>query len=46
MIRIEMVISSIAVPAKVSIIDRSELNYPIIIGRKNLRKFLVDVSKR
>jgi alpha-L-glutamate ligase-like protein len=46
MIRIEMVISGIAVPAKVSIIDRSELNYPIIIGRKNLRKFLVDVSKR
>ena len=31
--------------AKVTIVDRSQLSYPIIIGRKNLNKFLVDVSK-
>ncbi len=44
-IEIQLVINSLSIPAKVTIIDRSELEYPVIIGKKNLRKFLVDVSK-
>jgi alpha-L-glutamate ligase-like protein len=45
MIRIECVIDTLAIPAKVSVIDRSRMEYPVIIGRKNLRKFLIDVNK-
>jgi alpha-L-glutamate ligase-like protein len=45
MIRIELAIDSIIVPAKVSIIDRSRMEYPVIIGKKSLRKFLIDVNK-
>lgn len=44
-IRIEMEIDTLRVPAKVTLIDRSHLEYPAIIGRKNLQKFLIDVSK-
>lgn len=33
------------IPAKVAVIDRSHLKYPIIIGRRNLNKFLIDVKK-
>lgn len=46
MIKIEIAVNGIVTPAKVSLIDRDALKYPAIIGRKNLRKFLVDVSKR
>lgn len=45
MIRIEFVMDTVTVPAKVSVIDRSGLEYPVIIGRKSLRKFLIDVNK-
>ncbi len=45
MVRIEFVMDTVTVPAKVSVIDRSGLEYPVIIGRKSLRKFLVDVNK-
>lgn len=31
--------------AKVNIVDRSNLKYPAIIGKRNLHKFLIDVSK-
>ena len=44
-IRIEMEIDQVRIPAKVTLIDRSSLDYPAIIGKKNLRKFLIDVSK-
>jgi alpha-L-glutamate ligase-like protein len=44
-IRIEMEIDTLRLPAKVTLIDRSHLDYPAIIGKKNLRKFLIDVSK-
>lgn len=44
-IEIQLVINSLIVPAKVTLIDRSKLEYPVIIGKKNLRKFLVDVTK-
>lgn len=45
MIRIEIVINNIIIPAKVSVIDRSHLQSSVIIGRKNLSKFLIDVNK-
>lgn len=45
MIRLELVIDSLTIPAKVSLIDRSLLSYPVIIGRRSLTKFLIDVNK-
>ncbi len=45
MVKLEIVIDNKPIIAKVSIIDRSNLKYPIIIGRKNLGKFLIDVNK-
>jgi alpha-L-glutamate ligase-like protein len=45
MVKIDICLSDLVVPAKVSIIDRSSLRYPIIIGKKNLGKFLIDVNK-
>lgn len=44
-IEISFIMDVIVIPAKVTVIDRSSLEYAAIIGRKNLRKFLVDVSK-
>jgi alpha-L-glutamate ligase-like protein len=44
-IQIEVEIDAIRIPAKVTLIDRSSLDYPAIIGRKNLRKFLIDITK-
>lgn len=44
-ILISLVLDTVTIPAKVSVIDRAHLEYPAIIGRKHLRKFLVDVSK-
>lgn len=45
MVRIELIMDSLQIPAKVSVIDRSNMQYKAIIGQKSLRKFLVDVSK-
>lgn len=45
MIRIACVIDTLIIPAKVSVIDRSGMEYPVIIGKKSLRKFLIDVNK-
>lgn len=45
MIRVELIIDKINIPAKVSIIDRSSLEYVMIIGKVNLRRFLIDVNK-
>lgn len=42
---ITLSIDSVLIPAKVSCINRSHLTYPVIIGRKHLRKFLIDVNK-
>ena len=44
-IEISLLIDGLLVPARVTIADRASLEYPVIIGRKSLRKFLVDVSK-
>ncbi len=45
LLRIEIVLDSLVIPAKVSVINRSQLKYPAIIGRKSLGKFLIDVNK-
>jgi len=44
MIEMNITINNLTVSAKVSIIDRSNLRYPMIVGRKNLRKFLIQVK--
>lgn len=44
-VHIQFVMDKTTIDAKVNIIDRSELKYPMIIGKRNLHKFLVDVSK-
>lgn len=46
MIWIEMILANTQIPIKASIIDRSELKTPMIIGKRNLGKFLIDVSKQ
>jgi alpha-L-glutamate ligase-like protein len=45
MIKINMLMNDIDILMRVSIIDRSSLSYPIIVGKKNLTKFLIDVNK-
>lgn len=40
-----VVIDQIKFFTKVTLIDRSNLKYPAIIGKRNLKKFLIDVSK-
>ncbi len=44
-VKLSFILDSVPIETTVSIIDRSQLNYPLIIGRKNLRKFLIDVNK-
>jgi len=46
MIKIRIAMDKRIIPAKVTIIDRAHLKYPIIIGRRNLGRFLVDVNKK
>jgi len=45
MIKITIVMDKLIIPSKVSVIDRSNLKMPIIIGKRNLNRFLVDVNK-
>ncbi|HOX10409.1 MAG TPA: sugar-transfer associated ATP-grasp domain-containing protein [Candidatus Moranbacteria bacterium] len=44
-IKLSIVMDSVEIPTKVTLINRSHLKYPIIIGKRNLRKFLIDVNK-
>lgn len=44
-IRIGVVMDEIKFFTKVTLIDRSNLKYPVIIGKRNLKKFLIDVNK-
>ncbi len=44
-IKINFVLDSLMINAKVNITGRVQLNYPMIIGKRNLSKFLIDVSK-
>ncbi|HPN96196.1 MAG TPA: sugar-transfer associated ATP-grasp domain-containing protein [Candidatus Moranbacteria bacterium] len=45
MVKIAFIMNDVKITAKASIIDRSNLKFPIIIGKKNLGKFLIDVNK-
>ncbi len=42
-IKINLVMDGIRIPTRVTIIDRGHLRYPILIGRRNLKKFLIEV---
>ncbi len=44
-VKLYFIMDGVRVPARVNIVDRSHLQYPAIIGKRNLGKFLVDVSK-
>lgn len=44
-VNISFTMDKTTINAKVNIIDRQNLKYPMIIGKRNLKKFLVDVSK-
>lgn len=45
MVRVGCVIDTLTIPAKVSVIDRSHLEYRAIIGKKHLKRFLIDMHK-
>jgi alpha-L-glutamate ligase-like protein len=44
-IPLEMTLEGIHILTKATVIDRSQLKYPLIVGKKNLRKFLIDVTQ-
>lgn len=44
-VKIKMKIDTTEFETKATIYDRSKLKYPVIVGRKSLRNFLVDPSK-
>ncbi|EKD58305.1 MAG: Glutathione synthase/Ribosomal protein S6 modification enzyme (Glutaminyl transferase) [uncultured bacterium] len=44
-IKITVVMDGVVISTKVTLINRAHLKYPIIIGKRNLKKFLIDVSK-
>jgi hypothetical protein len=46
MIPIVIVIDTLEISARVSVIDRSHLKNSIIVGKRNLGKFLIDVNKQ
>jgi len=46
MIKISIIMDNREVIAKVNVIDRSNLKFPVIIGSRNLGKFLIDVNKK
>ena len=44
-IRITIVMEGIEIPTKITLINRAHLKYPVLIGKRNLDKFLIDVKK-
>jgi hypothetical protein len=42
---LSFVLDTLEIPTRASIINRSHLEYPVIIGRRNLGKFLIDTNK-
>lgn len=42
---VKITLSGVDISSRASIISRKELEYPIIIGRRDLKKFLVDPSR-
>lgn len=45
MVNLNFILAGRLITTRVSIIDRSQLEYPALIGRRNLGNFLVDVIK-
>ena len=45
-IKMNIELSGIKLISKMSVTDRSNLEFPVIIGRKDLGRFLVDPSKK
>lgn len=45
MVKVKILMDKRVIYAKVTIIDRAHLQYPIIIGKRNLGRFLIDVNK-
>lgn len=45
MINLEFVLDDKTISSKVTVVDRSHMKYPAIIGKVNLKKFLIDVTK-
>ena len=46
LIKMKITLSGVAVISKMSVTDRSNLEFPVIIGRRDLGRFLVDPSKK
>lgn len=44
-IKVNMIVDNLNLLVKATVINRSNLKYPIIIGKKNLGKFLIDINK-
>jgi len=44
LVEIKIVMDKRTIPALVTIIDRGHLKYPMIIGKRNLKRFLVEVK--
>jgi len=45
MINIEFVMDNVTTATKITLVDRSHMHYPMIIGKVNLKKYLIDASK-
>jgi hypothetical protein len=45
MINIEFIMDNITTATKITLVDRSHMHYPMIVGKINLKKFLIDPSK-
>jgi hypothetical protein len=43
-VKVKVVMDKKTIPARVTIISREHLKYPAIIGRRNLKRFLVEVK--
>jgi alpha-L-glutamate ligase-like protein len=44
-IRLQIILDQVLIEAQVNIVDREELKYSAIVGKTNLKKFLIDVTK-
>jgi alpha-L-glutamate ligase-like protein len=45
MVKIKIIMDKREIYSKVTVIDRAHLKYPIIVGKRNLGRFLIDVNK-
>jgi alpha-L-glutamate ligase-like protein len=44
-IKVTLILDSLPIVSKLSIANRTGLIYPLLVGRRDLRKFLIDVNK-